>query len=76
MENWELTKEEVDHLSEEDLQKYETAVRYKSHDWAWGPYGGWARGNEVLVELGWKEVIINEEHRKFISLIKPDFRTR
>jgi hypothetical protein len=71
MKNWELTEEEKDKLSEQDRQKYETAVQYKQHDWAYGSWGGWARGNEMLIELGWKEIKREEGHRQFISLIKP-----
>ena len=71
MNNWELTEEEKKRLTEKDLEKYETAVSYKQHDWAFGPWGGWARGNEILKELGWTEKIIIDGHRRFVNLIKP-----
>ena len=71
MKTWELTEKEKETLSDQDRQKYETAVRYKQHDWACGPWGGWVRGNEILISLGWREHIREENHRRFISLIKP-----
>ena len=71
METWELTKEEKEKLSGDDIVKYDTAVRYKKDGWAYGSYGGWARGNEILISLGWREVEKKEGHRTFIQLIKP-----
>jgi len=68
---WELTEDEKSKLSEQDRQKYETAVDYKNHDWACGPWGGWVRGNKILIELGWREVKRTESQRQFVSLIKP-----
>lgn len=63
MKNWELTLEEQNKLTEQDRKKYETAISYKQHDWACGSYGGWARGNNLLKELGWTEQTITEGHR-------------
>ena len=68
---WELTEHEESRLSEQDREKYKSAVGYKQHDWARGSWGGWARGNDILIELGWKEVKRIEGHRNFVSLIKP-----
>ena len=72
MEDWKLTEEEQGGLTTEQLSKYDRAVAYKKHDWAMGPYGGWARGNDLLKELGWEEKKRHEGHRCFVSLIKPD----
>jgi len=71
MNSWVLTEEEKNKLTEQDRKKYETAVRYKSHDWANGPFGGWVRGNDLLKELGWTEQIIIVGNRQLVSLIKP-----
>jgi hypothetical protein len=71
MNNWELTLEEQNKLTEKDRKKYETAVAYKKHDWACGPWGGWVRGNDLLKELGWTEQTRTEGHRQFVSLVKP-----
>ena len=71
MNNWELTEEEKNKLTEQDRAKYERAVLYKNDDWAEGPYGGWVRGNNLLKELGWTEQTRTEAHRQFVSLIKP-----
>lgn len=71
MNNWELTEDEKNKLTAEYLKKYETAVAYKKHDWACGPWGGWVRGNDLLKELGWVEKTRTEGHRQFVSLIKP-----
>ena len=71
METWKLTEEERNKLSEQDRDKYDMAVKYKNHEWACGPYGGWVRGNDMLIELGWKEIKKVDGHRQFISLIKP-----
>lgn len=71
MNKWELTVEEKNNLSDEDHLKYNTAVSYKKHEWANGPWGGWVRGNELLKELGWTEITRTAGHRKFVSLKKP-----
>lgn len=71
MNTWELTEEEKNKLSAQDRKKYETAVEYKQHDWACGSWGGWVRGNNILIELGWKKVERTEGYRKFITLVKP-----
>jgi len=68
---WELTEEERNKLSNADRIKYDTAVEYKGHDWACGSWGGWSRGNDLLIELGWEQVKRTEGHRQFISLVKP-----
>ncbi|CAM2903198.1 hypothetical protein [Flavobacterium frigoris] len=69
--NWELTAEEKSKLSEQDRKDYETAIRYKKHDWACGSYGGWVRGNDILKKLGWKEEKQTEGNRSFVFLVKP-----
>lgn len=71
METWELTEEEKNKLSDEDKLKYETAEEYMGHDWACGSFGGWVRGQELLIELGWNQVTVKNEHRIFTSLFKP-----
>lgn len=71
MNNWELTLEEQNKLTEQDRKKYEKAISYKKHDWACGSWGGWVRGNELLKELGWTEKTITEGHMQFVSLVKP-----
>ena len=71
MKTEELTTEEIDKLSERDKKKYETAMRYMKHDWACGPWGGWVRGMEMLIDLGWTEIKETTEHGEYVSLIKP-----
>lgn len=72
MRNWQLTEEEFKTFSKEEQEKYLTAVEYKNHDYAKGPFGGWARGNELLKELGWTEQSTTQGHRVFIKLVKPE----
>ena len=72
MRNWQLNEEEFKTLSKEQQQKYLTAVEYKNDDHAKGPYGGWARGNDLLKELGWTEQSTTQGHRVFVKLVKPE----
>ena len=76
MEIWELTDAEKSKLSEEDKMKYDTAVEYIGHDWACGSWGGWARGYDILKEMGWKEMKVVTGHREFLSLVKPNSDTK
>lgn len=71
MENWKLTEEEENKLTEEDLKKYKKALSYREHYWARGLWGGWERGNDLLKELGWIEQRLTEGRTTFVSLIKP-----
>lgn len=70
---WELTEQEKINLSEQQLEKYQMAVSYMEQPDACGPFGGWSRGVELLVELGWEEQRTTKGHRVFLSLIKPTF---
>ena len=72
MRNWQLNEKEFETLSKEEQEKYLTAVEYKNHEWAKGPYGGWVRGNDLLKELGWTEQSTKEGHRTFVKLVKPE----
>lgn len=69
-----ITRSEYDKFTEEQKQLYNFAVNHIDDDWAYGPYGGWARAHETLIKLGWTEKKRSEGHRTFVSLVKPDLK--
>lgn len=69
--DWELTEDEFAALPENQKAMYRQAVEFKTHEQAYGPWGGWARGNDILKSMGWKEKEGSTGHRTFVSLTKP-----
>lgn len=72
MKPYELTPDERNLLTPEDQQKYDLAIRYCNREDACGPFGGWADGHQMLVDLGWSRDVKTVGHRSYVALVKPE----
>lgn len=69
--DWKLTDKERLRLSEKDRSVYDRAVIFMNDDWAMGPYGGWVRGQKLLISLGWAKNERTEGQRTIETMVKP-----
>lgn len=71
MKPYALTPMEYERLTIGEKRKYDEAIFFCRCENANGPMGGWAKGHEMLKEMGWAEQMRTEGHRSFITLVKP-----
>jgi len=67
----ELTPEEREQLSQDDMATYDYAIGLCKQENAGGPGGGWVHGHEILKEMGWTQTERKSGHRTYVTLHKP-----
>ncbi len=67
-----LSEKQIAALSNEDRQTYKIGMMFSMDSWANGPYGGWARGHELLESVGYTQKERREGSRVFTSLEPPE----
>jgi hypothetical protein len=68
MKSYELTEDEQNVLSLNNLEKYRNAIYLYECESA----NSWTYGYEQLMKLGWSKIEINIGHRVLVTLVKPN----